>query len=84
VKVLVLPEARRLVFHCPACEASHYLTAEWDYNGDPESPTFEPSILHWPPRCHSRIRDGKITFYQDCEHGMAGRTVNLPDIEEGV
>lgn len=30
--------------------------------------------------CHSWIRDGQIEFLNDCTHGLAGQTVELPDL----
>ena len=32
-------------------------------------------------RCHSWIRDGRIQFLNDCTHALAGKTVDLPEIE---
>ena len=32
--------------------------------------------------CHSFIRDGKIQFLNDCTHEYAGKTIELPEIEE--
>lgn len=32
--------------------------------------------------CHSFIRDGKIQFLSDCTHHLAGKTVDLPDIQD--
>lgn len=29
--------------------------------------------------CHSYIRDGQIQFLSDCNHALAGQTVDLPD-----
>lgn len=31
--------------------------------------------------CHSFITDGRIRFLGDCTHALAGRTVDLPDLE---
>ena len=33
------------------------------------------------PRCHSFVRDGRIEFCSDSEHALAGKTVDLPEIE---
>ena len=30
--------------------------------------------------CHSNVTDGQIVFHADCTHALAGRTVDLPDI----
>jgi hypothetical protein len=63
----------------------------WQFNGDLERPTFSPSILAYEikgrdgtvfsPRCHSFVRDGRIQFLADCGHALAGKTVDLPDVE---
>jgi hypothetical protein len=40
-----------LAWWCPGCEAVHQVTAAsderpgWTYNGNPEAPTFQPSVL---------------------------------------
>lgn len=48
-----------------------------DYNREhPEDVSFE--CRH----CHSFVRDGNIEFLQDCSHGLAGKTVQLPDLED--
>lgn len=89
----------------------------WGYNGNPDAPTFTPSILarttgapggrsvmsadeeleydaiyasggreavfasRFGKVCHSFVIDGRIQFLEDCTHGLAGQTVNLPDWE---
>lgn len=30
--------------------------------------------------CHSFVRGGRIEFLSDCTHGLAGQTVELPDV----
>jgi hypothetical protein len=83
-------------FECPGCRRQHMVASEtsggmkgWDFNDDLEAPTFAPSILSngdrnhpTQPRCHSYVRDGKIEFLSDCDHELAGQTVDLPDIKE--
>lgn len=78
-------------FECPGCGCLHsIITPGWSFNGDIDKPTVSPSILvngnpaaHNPTakRCHSFVRDGKIQFLADCEHELAGQTVDLPDID---
>lgn len=67
----------------------------WGFNGNVDAPTFTPSVLVqtgsavdpsiiWedgdPPRiCHTFITDGKIQFLSDCDHALAGQTVDIPD-----
>lgn len=67
----------------------------WEFNGDFDRPTISPSLLVWNygqnpatgkydieiNRCHSFIRNGQIQFLNDCDHALAGTTVELPQIE---
>lgn len=55
----------------------------WEFNNDFERPTVRASVLTWndESRCHSFITDGKIQFLSDCTHELAGKTVELPDID---
>ncbi len=83
-------------FYCPACREHHivsvgpkaYWKQQWEFNGDFNKPTINPSILvtrNMPDgehRCHSFIRDGKMQYLNDCTHEMKGQTVELPDIDE--
>lgn len=61
--------------------------ASWWWNGSKVSPTFSPSVLvngvieagrFVIPRCHSYVRNGRIQYLTDCEHELAGQTVDLP------
>jgi hypothetical protein len=62
----------------------------WSWNGSLERPTITPSILvtygreprpHRPQTCHSFVTDGRIQFLGDCEHTLAGQTVDLQPID---
>lgn len=93
-------EGGRIMFHCPGCESAHMVRVQdgtgagWGYNGDPERPTFTPSVLVTyngsdagrdgapPAVCHSFVTDGRIQFLGDCSHALAGQTVELPDFDE--
>lgn len=95
VNVNYCPEA--YIFVCPGCGFDHIIYVQqvpgknydlWDFNGDLEKPTFNPSLLlsrgspiH-RPRCHSFIREGKIQFLDDCDHALKGQTVDLKDVSE--
>ena len=83
----------RLIFECPGCKYSHQILVDgpqaWQWNGDMEKPTITPSILVNQHKsnpsalvCHSYITDGKIQFLNDCEHELAGKTVDLPQLEK--
>lgn len=73
-------------------------TPAWGFNDNLEQPTFSPSVLVrtgsavdpnfvWeegdPPRiCHSFVTDGRIQYLSDCDHALAGQTVDLADWEQ--
>jgi hypothetical protein len=92
-KKLHRAEDGQLRFWCPGCKTLHgiyvaprpdgKLHPQWGYNGNPDSPTFTPSILvTWEGPtmiCHSFVTDGQIRFLSDCTHQLAGQTVKLPD-----
>ena len=82
-----------LWFFCKGCDQPHSLNVgpgtgpRWGYNENPEAPTFAPSVLvRWNEReeakvCHSFVTDGRIQYLNDCTHGLAGQTVDLPEWE---
>lgn len=96
-----MPKIRKVqgggqIFFCPGCQGAHALNlgawkVRWEYNGDPDKPTFSPSLLvtyegadaddehGLPSRCHSFIRDGMIQFLGDCTHALKGQTVEIPE-----
>ena len=80
------------MFECPGCACAHSVriaaapgstAAVWQFNGDMAAPTFSPSYHVQTPghQCHSHIRNGRIGFLEDCDHGLAGQTVELPEWE---
>lgn len=89
-----------LMFWCPGCDGAHVIYTgpgsgpRWGYNGDPDAPTFTPSILvsyngrdagvdGAPPAvCHSYVTDGRIQFLADSTHALAGQTVDIPPFDE--
>lgn len=85
-----------LIF-CPGCQCGHVFYTQpwkyddkdgpvWNFDGELENPTFHPSMLvnkSTPERrCHSFIRNGKWEFLNDCFHELAGKTVDLIDLED--
>lgn len=74
-------------FFCFGCDGAHSVTEDWGFNGDIEKPTLVSSVLVTGPssrpsyRCHSLIKDGYITFLEDCSHELKGKTVLLPDYQ---
>ena len=82
---------------CPACERHHHVwTKLWSFDGNLLAPTFSPSVkvtydgrdAGWrgAPKacCHYFIRAGQIEFCSDSTHALAGQTVALPDLPEGL
>jgi hypothetical protein len=75
------------LFWCPGCKENHAYTAgRWQFNGDLERPTFTPSLLYGKDgrhkRCHLFMTDGKIQYLSDCDHELAGKTIDVPDLED--
>lgn len=62
-----------------------YAPGVWAFNGDMENPTFSPSMLMQPNntqvREHFFVRNGRIEYLSDCDHGMAGMTVDMVDVD---
>lgn len=86
-----------LTIFCPACKCGHTINKTWQFDGNKDMPTISPSILvTWAANpnaseefkeyrntrvCHSYVRNGQIEFLSDCTHHLAGKIVDLPDIE---
>jgi hypothetical protein len=84
----------RVQYHymCPGCGWIHAVHVKepgntekgHTWNGSMDKPTFSPSMLcDWDPahRCHSYIENGMIRYLSDCWHTLAGKTVEMPEIE---
>lgn len=89
------PSGDALIFECPGCRYFHQVAlnhpnqrgARWQFDGDLSFPTITPSIVTNPdaidgPRCHATVTKGKIHFYPDSQHELAGQTVDLPEITQ--
>lgn len=76
---------------CPGCEMQHIINTEkpnrlgamWQFDGNLEAPTFNPSINH-VGSCHYFIRNGQIEFCGDCKHKLSGKTVPMPEFPEDM
>lgn len=84
LRVLRAGSDGRRIWYCPGCREAHLVITgsgegpRWEWNGSEDSPTFSPSILtRGTKRCHVFITDGKIQYLGDCEHDLAGKTVDL-------
>lgn len=59
----------------------------WSWNGSTDAPTLKPSIRTSYGRdgahcCHTWVTDGKAQFLSDTTHDLAGKTVDLVDVDE--
>jgi hypothetical protein len=85
--------------YCPGCECLHRIHtttpndngARWRYDGNPDRPTFAPSVnidlspIKGPTRrCHYFLRGGFLEYCTDSTHQFKGKIVPLPDIPEGM
>jgi len=73
--------------YCPGCEDAHRINQTWQFDGNVERPTFSPSILvngamAHGTRCHSFVKAGQWQFLDDCDHKLAGQTVDMVDLPE--
>lgn len=76
------------IYFCKGCGFEHAFRTVADggkhqFNGNIDRPTISPSLLQdWEgvKRCHSFINDGKIQYLDDCQHELAGQTIELPEI----
>lgn len=88
-----------LMFWCPGCAENdgsglHILPvsgetgarSRWDFDGNFEFPTLNPSILTKMTNfvCHSFLRNGVFEFLGDCTHSMAGHQVPIGELPEWV
>jgi hypothetical protein len=59
----------------------------WTWNGSTDSPTLRPSVLSRVTLgdreviCHSWVTDGRVQFLGDCNHSLAGQTIDLLDVK---
>jgi hypothetical protein len=73
-------------FYCEGCERTHVINHTWQFNGDNEKPTFQPSVLanggESGRNCHSFITDGVIKYLGDCTHDLKDTSRHLLDREQ--
>ena len=68
----------QFMFWCPACECAHGINRGWTFDGDMVTPTISPSLLsRGEKQCHIFIRAGRIEYLGDCDHALAGTTVDM-------
>ena len=73
-------EGGKIFFRCPGCGEAHGITVgdgpgpRWGYNGNPERPTFTPSIL---VRGSKVVRDADGNWTGEWEHDEHGNHVKF-------
>ena len=75
------------LYYCKGCGYDHAFAlrsegGHHDFNMDLDKPTISPSLLQnftVGHTCHSFIKDGMIQYLGDCDHNLAGQTIELPD-----
>jgi hypothetical protein len=82
VKVAGIPYSGMIhLFWCPGCNSHMWFNdARWEWNGDRDKPTVTPSIRS--AHCHVVLVRGRIHFYPDCEHELAGKSIEMTAEEE--
>lgn len=71
-----------LLFWCPGCQSCHYVDERWTVTGTLSNPTVSPSVLcPRAPRCHLFIEAGRIEYLTDCDHALAGQTVDMVPLD---
>lgn len=84
-----------VIYFCPGCKYNHSVPSKrWNWNKNVDKPTLSPSVRHFIPEhtdedgtktpertiCHYHIKAGIISYCDDCQHELKGKTVELPDI----
>ena len=63
----------------------------WKFNGDMDSPTFRPGIRlkRASPdgkeivSCNLFVTDGRLYFWNDCSHDLAGLSIEMQSVTKG-
>lgn len=72
-----------LRFWCPGCREKHTVPlSKWEWNKSLVQPTIKPEITFHLPYCETVILSGKIHYTKQCEHTLAGKTVNMEPVRE--
>lgn len=74
---------------CPGCRMLHVFPRSVANIGSAQAPTFAADkTVTWrgfgaliaAGRCHYAVASGRIAFFPDCTHGLAGQIVPLPEL----
>jgi len=76
-------------YMCLGCGYTHVFGLKGEgghhqFNMDLENPSVSPSLLQnfggASKLCHSFITDGRIQYLSDCQHELAGKVIELPQV----
>ncbi|TGK36234.1 DUF6527 family protein [Leptospira andrefontaineae] len=82
------------MFFCPGCKIPHTVIIginRWETSGSLETPTIRPSVRTYFPAhedipeettCHLFVKEGRLEFLQDCQHSLAGKTVDMVEFPD--
>ncbi len=81
---LTVKDDTQTLFWCLGCGSNHSFCpdkTEWNHND------FSPTIHHplkfnKDKKCHIKIENGKIHYYNDSEHQLSGKTVDMIDFHK--
>lgn len=80
-----------ITFECPGCGKKHTFVNGADgeeraYFWGPDKPTVKKEVTtgNGANYCHFIVRSGKLKFFPDCGHELAGKIVPMPDVTENV
>lgn len=71
------------MFYCPGCKCSHYFDSRWTFNGNQESPTFQPSLLcetGWAPKRRITVSD-TMSIPSEMLPDYAGDTISMDELK---
>lgn len=88
---LAIKTKESVIIRCRACKYHFVPIPRWQYNNNPDCPSFAPSINETcndpghpsyrhgikSSRCHFIVTAGMITYCADCSHDLAGKTLPL-------
>lgn len=64
---------------CPACRTPHVVpVGPWRFNGNYESPSFDPSMDYKTIKCHASVIDG-VAHFADDDSRVPGQHLPLLD-----
>lgn len=74
-KLLRAVEGNKIAFYCPGCKTAHVLRTgdgtgpKWEFNGNVDSPTFQPSVLVRSIRAN--LTDAELELYDQVFDGTS-------------